>query len=43
VALVVHNRNCARAELCQQMPYFEQKPIKVISMIAPRARRANID
>jgi hypothetical protein len=28
LALVVHNRNCARAELCQQTPYFEEKPIK---------------
>src|SRR5580704_4526225 len=28
LALVVHNRNCARAELCQQMPCFEDKPIK---------------
>jgi hypothetical protein len=27
-ALAGSNRSCARAELCQQMPYFEDKPIK---------------
>ena len=37
LALVVHNRNCARAELCQQMPYFEDKPIKGKTDLKDRA------